>query len=479
MNAALRATAATIQAAMPCSVELPAGVGKTQLVAALAVLAAEQSERPLILTHTNAGVDVMRRRLKRFGVSGNAVRIDTIASWSCDLIRHYPRLSGVATGEEPDWARSREYYGGAAAAIRTSAIGRVLTASHRLVIVDEYQDCITEQHDLIVGLGELLPVCVFGDRLQNIFSFGDNVTVSWSTDILPRWPAVPVPVTPWRWDGHNEPLGQWLIDIRPRLLAGEPIDLVGAPLTWQSSSGTPQATINACYGLADADGSVVAIGQFPQDCAYVATRTNGIYGVMEELEGSFMAAFADTVDGGQGPRISAATCKFAKACISGVASKLNDAVVQKLARGESVTNLRRPGAERQLELLTGLLTDASPGHVAETLQAIGQLPDGKLYRREAWRDTIAALKVADASDSVSVSQALGRLRNRTRILGRSSEARVISRPLLIKGLEYDHAVVLNAERFSGTELYVALSRARKTLTIVSGSRYLAPGAPEL
>jgi hypothetical protein len=464
---------------MPCSVELPAGAGKTQLVAALAVLAAEQGERPLILTHTNAGVDVMRRRLKRFGVSGAVVRIDTIASWSWELIRHYPGLSGVSTAEEPDWTKSREYYRGAVAAIGTSAIGRVITASHGLVIVDEYQDCIAEQDDLIVGFGELLPVCVFGDRLQNIFSFGNNVTVSWATDILPRWPDFAVPITPWRWDGYNEPLGRWLIDIRLRLLAGEPIDLVGAPLTWRSSAGNPQAAVNACYGLASADGSVVAIGQFAQDCAHVATRTNGIFGMMEELEGSFMVAFAATVDGGDPRSIAVATCKFAKACISGVATKLNDPVIQKLARGQSAASLKRPGAERQLELLTGLVTDASPGRVAETLLGIGQLPDGKLYRREAWWDTIAALKVADASSGVTVSQALGRLRNRKRILGRSREARVISRPLLIKGLEYDHAVVLNAERFSATELYVALSRGRKTLTVVTGSRYLASRAPEL
>ena len=40
---------------------------------------------------------------------------------------------------------------------------------------------------------------------------------------------------------------------------------------------------------------------------------------------------------------------------------------------------------------------------------------------------------------------------------RPPEGRVISRPLLIKGLEYDHALVLDAERLSATELYVATS----------------------
>jgi DNA helicase IV len=71
------------------------------------------------------------------------------------------------------------------------------------------------------------------------------------------------------------------------------------------------------------------------------------------------------------------------------------------------------------------------------------------------------------------------MRNQTRIIGRARDNRIISRPLLVKGLEYDHAVVLNAERYSATELYVALSRSRKSLTVVSNERYLRPTPPQL
>jgi hypothetical protein len=70
------------------------------------------------------------------------------------------------------------------------------------------------------------------------------------------------------------------------------------------------------------------------------------------------------------------------------------------------------------------------------------------------------VRVAGVND-ITVAEALGRLRNRARIIGWASEQRVISRPLLIKGLECDHAIVLNAERLTATKLYVALSRVRK------------------
>jgi hypothetical protein len=86
------------------------------------------------------------------------------------------------------------------------------------------------------------------------------------------------------------------------------------------------------------------------------------------------------------------------------------------------------------------------------LVAIGQLPVGRLYRREAWRDMLKALAIVAAGSELTVAQAIGSIRNRTRIVGRAQDDRIISRPLLVKGLEYDHAVVLNAERYSATEL---------------------------
>ena len=477
MDDTLRATALSVRAALPCSIELPAGTGKTHLVAGLAATGAERGERTLILTHTNAGVDVLRRRLRRFGVDRSAVRVETIASWSFNLIRHYPLLSGMVVGANPNWTQSRQYYGGGTVAIQAQAIRRVMSASYGLVIVDEYQDCVVEQHRLILALCDCLPVCVFGDPLQNIFDFGDNVTVKWAKEVATAWPALTLPAHPWRWQSHHEELGRWLIDIRPKLYDGKPIDLAAAPLTWRRN-GTPMAGANACFAQPFGDGSVVAIARWANECAAVASRTNGSYGMMEELEGNFMLKFAAIVDGGVPHLIAPATLQFAKNCISKVATQLDSAIMKKLRDGKPVAHLSRPSAREQLALLSGLLTDGSPARVRETLMAIGQLPDGRLYRREAWRDMLQALGIVAAGSDLTVVQTIGRIRNRTRTIGRARDNRIISRPLLVKGLEYDHAVVLNAEQYSATELYVALSRSRRSLTVVSNERYLRPAPPQ-
>lgn len=68
MDKVLHANAAKLLDAAPCSLEMPAGTGKTHLLAAAAATAGNKSQRSLILTHTNAGVDAIRKRLRRFGV---------------------------------------------------------------------------------------------------------------------------------------------------------------------------------------------------------------------------------------------------------------------------------------------------------------------------------------------------------------------------------------------------------------------------
>lgn len=215
------------------------------------------------------------------------------------------------------------------------------------------------------------------------------------------------------------------------------------------------------------------------DLRHARCQDHGTYGMMEELQGSFMLKFAGTVDSGDPRQTATATLKFAKDCISGIAAQLDSAIMKKLAKGESIVHLRRPGAEAPLALLSALLADPSPARVRETLMAVGRLPAGRLYRREAWKDMLRALAAAGADSDITVAQAITSIRNRTRATGRVQDNRIISRPLLVKGLEYDHAVVLDAEKYSATELYVALSRSRKSLTVINDKRYLHPAPPQL
>lgn len=174
IDADLAATAVRVRAALPCSVQLPAGTGKTQIIAAVGTLAADAGERVLVLTHTNAGVDALRRRLRQFGAPARQVRVETIASWAHSLVRHYPQLAEVQVPEIPRGCDSETYYQGALLVATSTAIRGVLRASYRFAVVDEYQDCGASQHALVGAVSEAVPVAVFGCPLQSIFDFGGN-----------------------------------------------------------------------------------------------------------------------------------------------------------------------------------------------------------------------------------------------------------------------------------------------------------------
>src|SRR5882757_2289462 len=75
------------------SIIAAAGCGKTEQIANAARLSAG---RRLILTHTHAGVDVLRERLKKLNVPKSKYRLETIAGWCLRYAASFPTRSGLA-----------------------------------------------------------------------------------------------------------------------------------------------------------------------------------------------------------------------------------------------------------------------------------------------------------------------------------------------------------------------------------------------
>ena len=214
------------------TITAPAGCGKTHLVAE--AIGKHQNELPLlVLTHTNAGVAALRQRVEKIGASSKKARIATLDGWSLKLLNSFPCRSGI----DPSHLllnNAREDY----PAIRTGALNiilkdhirEILKSTYSHVIVDEYQDCQPDQHELVLGLSRDIPTCVLGDPLQSIFNFTKEGTVDWQSDVLDAFPNAGELDTPWRWKlADNEKLGQWLIYIRKALINGGKINIMEAP----------------------------------------------------------------------------------------------------------------------------------------------------------------------------------------------------------------------------------------------------------
>src|SRR5580704_15887468 len=114
----------------------------------------------------------------------------------------------------------------AARLLKAGHINDVLAASYARLLVDEYQDCSTRQHSMVCCASAALPTCVVGDPIQAIFDFGDDPLPDWDQDVCKYFPLTGELSRPWRWiNAGAEELGDWLLEVRRKLLAGEPIDL--------------------------------------------------------------------------------------------------------------------------------------------------------------------------------------------------------------------------------------------------------------
>src|SRR5699024_2012217 len=144
----------------------------------------------------HAGVEALRRRMSKYGVGRDQVVVRTIDSWAYDLIVHFPDLAGFVVGDAPDSSESAAYHRAAARAARSRAVQKMLRVSYTNLFIDEYQDCLIDQHALVVALSETIPTAVFGDPLQSLFNFSSNKPVDWGSDVAPLFPMVEVQSRP-------------------------------------------------------------------------------------------------------------------------------------------------------------------------------------------------------------------------------------------------------------------------------------------
>jgi len=466
---ALRALGVRVLACAPCSIEMPAGAGKTHLLAAAAALIVERGERVLILTHTNAGVDVLRRRLRTFEVPSAGYHVETITGWAFSMVRAYPSIAGMVVPETPDWTDSQSYIEGATRVVKSNAMMMVNTASFAYVFVDEYQDCNESHHDFVLALEASVPqVVVVGDRLQGIFGFSQPI-VDWDSQVAAHFTPLVLEHFPHRWHGHNEELGQWLLELRTGLVDGGTFDLADHSipgLMWSQKS--TDSLYDAAYSYDNFDDTVLIVDKWPKGASMHASMLGGGYLVIEDVAGRFMREQLSELPQEGDPRLAVWLTKFIKACSIGLAA-LDTTVLSRLARNESIVRYSRPGLEGVLSALDRLRQDPRYAVLAEVASEIHAVDGIRVYRREAWYDTLEAIELA-RRDGRPVLEHFGRVRDRLRQSGRRKHTRISSTTLLVKGLEYDHVIIPNLSNLvDPRHLYVALSRARKSIIVMGGN----------
>lgn len=459
------------------SVTAPAGCGKTELIAR--TLREYTGDKPLlILTHTNAGVAALRGRLTRSGVQARKYRLSTLDGWAMRLIRTFPTRSNAAPQCLLLRNPGRDYQDIRLAAIELLGRGHisdVLSSSYAHLIVDEYQDCSEAQHHMVGFTSKALPTCVLGDPLQAIFTFSGPMP-DWSTDVCGYFPEIGTLSEPWRWiKAETESFGHWLLGIREQLSRGQPIDLRLAPpqVKWVHLDGTDDDSrrLEAAKtrGQAQAD-NVLVIGysKRAEKRWDIARRTPGAHAV-EPVDLGGLTSFASSLHLTHADALDVIAA-FAETIMNNVGAEDYVERVDALRAG---TAQRAANSSEQAGL--SFLDSPTYAGVANVLVELGKLPGVSNFRQALFRACLKALQLCTASgDTISFYDAAVEIREQSRVVDRSIAGRAIGSTLLLKGLEAEVAVVLDADELNAKHLYVSMTRGSKLLVICSRSPVLQP-----
>lgn len=104
----------------------------------------------------------------------------------------------------------------------------------------------------------------------------------------------------------------------------------------------------------------------------------------------------------------------------------------------------------------------------QALYHLEEKPETKVYRLAAFSALKESLIKAVSDPTLTIRDAASKVREQRRHQGDKRIAlRAIGSTLLLKGLECDHVIILNADEMNSQNLYVALSRAAKSITVFS------------
>ena len=457
----------------------PAGFGKTYLIAAAVSRGAHG--RQLVLTHTYAGVGALRSKMRELRVPNAAFQIDTIASWALRLARAYSATSGWAAERPTDseWAR---LYAVCSALLDRDFIRRIVRASYGGLYVDEYQDCSIGQHELVLRLARDLPCRVLGDPLQAIFDF-DGQRVDWERDVAAAFERAGTLEIPQRWVRAGTPeIGAWLQRVRHSIETGQSISLdetVPNGVTIKRASSTNDLTRvqgNTCrYFRCDSQSTAIAIHegshQGKQKCHTLAKNVAGIFSSIEEIEGRALFSIVQKLERAttnQG-RLKTVVA-FAAQCMTSVNASLS-AATKRGERTEVRSNTRNPAVA---VAANAYLAEPSSATMLSLLLAVRALNAVEVVRADLLNRMTGVLRKHALNPSLLLREAAEKYHAEFRNRGRPVGRKLIGTTLLIKGLEFDHAIILDAESLSKRELYVALTRGSRSLTIVSSSPTLNP-----
>lgn len=450
----------------------PAGCGKTHLITE--TLKVQTAKPCLVLTHTTAGLAALKQRLKRQNVPKEHYRVSTIDGWALGIANMFSASCTIQSTPDNPRAFYPELHHVVNAFLSAGHIEDIIRASYSRLLVDEYQDCNIAQHTLVCAVSEILPTVVFGDPMQTIFDFGGLVHPCWTQVVQTHFPQIVMLDTPWRWNNAGTPeLGQWILDARNSLIQGDKIYLQSLRryVKWVQLTGNDrtdsQNQNNIQYQIRNrnpTNESLLVIGDSTNKGSRhnFAKTARGIE-VVEPVDLGDVTDAASIFDANQGAQLVEQVLAAAATMMTGVERTLLLKRLQTILSGRN----RTPATPVELAA-KAIVEQGGKKAIQELLHQLEKKPTSWVYRRGAFSALKATVAMSISDPIKSMQEAAAIIREQRRHDGDRRIPRLaIGSTLLLKGLEADHVLILNAGNMNAKHLYVALSRGAKSITTFS------------
>lgn len=483
----------------------PAGYGKTfTIVECLKYTTGRQ----LILTHTHAGVAAIKEKIREANIKSDQYSVETISSFAQKYVCAFYVGSDV-----PDQDDSRKYHPfiikKAQRIFQSTIVKRIINLTYTGLFVDEYQDCTKSQHQMILALSESLPTHIFGDSLQGIFNFYDDL-VNVEED-LKGFCLFPELAEPHRWykEGNNRELGDLLKEVRDSLINHVDIDLeeknyikgfhfeVVQVNDFRDRSSNYRKFLDdiisnpderdefesllivvPMYSEMNKSGRNVLKGNI-DDRARIRDmidyeRTLILVEAIDDTEFYLLAKEIDNIS---------ESIIRARKPIKKIKEKILKKVFYKTKlnvwfNDENVKNKKDPNENIKARKLRNVIQEYISQPNSRNMRQIFIELKYKLkigFPREGLYYSLLHALEQSESEGISVYEAMKTQRNIIRRSGRKIYGKCIGTTLLTKGLEFDTVVILDADKFTDPKnFYVAITRCCKKLIIFSSKKILSP-----
>jgi hypothetical protein len=258
------------------------------------------------------------------------------------------------------------------------------------------------------------------------------------------------------------------------------VKLSSPAVSWMPKTSKNQFTlpVQCLRNIArESDGSVVVITQWPQQCHALGKQVQGLFDCVEPIESGDLLDHCERIDECRGNAQVLALLDFFDLCFSGISGELKS-IRTAFEQGKR-SNLRLTKNRAVFEHLLVLADTPSPPTLERAVAAIASIEGIRLFRRELFEALKQSVREYASGEHQSLADAAFHTRSVTSRVGRKPRRLVIARTVLVKGLEFNHAVLLNPAALDRNNLYVAVTRPTMSLTVVSETQQWTPSPPPL